>query len=37
MLRRCSWQTILRTLVDYDDLKWLVRALDEKYGLVPKS
>jgi len=35
MLRRCSWQTILRTLADYEDLKWLVRALDEKYGLAP--
>ena len=35
MLRRCSWQSIIRVMADYDDLTWLVTALGEKYGLNP--
>jgi len=33
MLRRCSWQAIIRVMDEYDDLTWLVKALGEKYGL----
>jgi hypothetical protein len=36
MLRRCSWQSIVRVMDEYDDLKWLVKALGEKYGLEPQ-
>ena len=35
VLRRCSWQSIVKVMADYDDLKWLVKALGEKYGLLP--
>jgi hypothetical protein len=35
MIRRCSWQSIVRVLDGYDDLKWLVKALKEKYGIMP--
>jgi hypothetical protein len=35
LLRRCSWQSIIRVMADYDDLTWLVRALEQKYGLNP--
>jgi hypothetical protein len=35
MLRRCSWQAIIRVMVEHDDLTWLVEALGRKYGLLP--
>ena len=35
VLRRCSWQAIIRVMDQHDDLKWLVEALGEKYGLRP--
>jgi hypothetical protein len=37
ILRRCSWQSIIRVMAEYDDLKWLVKALGEKYGLTPTT
>ena len=36
MLRRCSWQAILTAMDRYDDLHWLILALDCKYGLAPR-
>jgi hypothetical protein len=36
MLRRCSWQAILAAMDRHDDLQWLIRALDCKYGLSPR-
>jgi hypothetical protein len=36
MLRRCSWQAILAAMDVHDDLGWLMRALDCKYGLRPR-
>ena len=36
VLRRCSWQAILTAMDRHDDLQWLVRALDRKYGLAPR-
>jgi hypothetical protein len=35
VLRRCSWQSIMSVMADYNDLKWLVRSLEQKYGLLP--
>ena len=36
VLRRCSWQAILTAMDRHDDLQWLVRAVDHKYGLAPR-
>jgi hypothetical protein len=36
VLRRCSWQRILAAMERHDDLQWLIRALDCKYGLAPR-
>ena len=33
MLRRCSWQTILKQLRAMEELKWLTDELKLKYGL----
>jgi hypothetical protein len=35
MLRRCSWQAIVTAMLRHDDLRWLVRELERKYGIVP--
>jgi hypothetical protein len=35
VLRRCSWQSIIRVMADYKDLRWLVAGLEEKYGVTP--
>lgn len=37
ILRRCSWQAVLTALERHDDLRWLVRAVENKYGLAPQA
>ena len=37
LLRRCPWQRIVAAMAGCDDLHWLVRALDQKYGLRPEA
>jgi hypothetical protein len=36
MLRRCSWQSILSVMQDFEALQWLVKELGRKYGLDPR-
>lgn len=33
MLRKCSWQKIVRALRENDELPWLTKQLEAKYGL----